>query len=294
MEVGKDHLNASAMYYQYKTSELSARNVPGMWSSLCEQTAQWQLTRRELGQGESSWDTLARKYADPQNPSRWQVITPMNRGNVLGGPTNLPIKLLSFPQITIHNTGSSESPRQLTVRSPEGQGYQGAIVALYKKSGGSVIGQGFTDNNGQLTIFGAEAGDNLRAASFDAGLAGKVTIGSGTSLTLSLTPVSGLTIQASNEAPHMRVIAEPGQNSDQIDLLISLLNFGPGVEPEVTVTEPGSGTSYSPSTWSYSPATNTYSGQVHFSASEQGMWRIRAAGTIGSNFVRLQSTYRLQ
>lgn len=294
MDAGKDQLNASAMYYQYKTSELSARNVPGMWSALCEQTAQWQLTQRELGQGESAWDTLIRKYADPQTPSRWQFITPMKRGNVLGGPVNLPPNLLPFPQITIHNSGSSEPPRQLTVRSPEGQGYQGAIVALYKKGGGSVIGQGFTDNNGQLTIFGAEAGDDLRAASFDAALAGKITIGSGASLTLNLSPVSGLTTQANSQAPHMRVIAEPGRNPDQIDLLISLLNFGPGANPEVIITEPGSGTSYSPSAWNYTPTTNTYNGQVSFSASEQGMWRIRAGGTIGNTFVRLQSTYRLQ
>jgi hypothetical protein len=56
--------NASVMDYQYTSSELSARSVPGLWSDLCEATAQWQLN------GESCWETLTRMYTDTITPPR--------------------------------------------------------------------------------------------------------------------------------------------------------------------------------------------------------------------------------
>jgi hypothetical protein len=144
-----------------------------------------------------------------------------------------------------------------------------------------------------LDIYGAQAGDIIRAASFDGGLAGSVTVDTAMDLSLNLTPVSGLAIQATGDIPHMRVIAQPGQNPAQIDLLISLQNFGSGADPDVIVTAPGSEVGY-PSTLSYSPVTGTYEGSISFSATERGMGRIRAIGTVGNSVVRLQSTYRLQ
>lgn len=281
-----DASNASAMDYQYTTTELSARGVPGMWSSLCEQTAQWQFN------GESTWETLSRKYADTNSPARWRLTTPADRGAVMAGPIGLPSDVLSLPAVTINNSGASGPPRPLTVEYPEGQGYWGALVALYKQDG-RVVGQGFTDGNGQLDVYGAEEGDTLRAASFDAGLAGSVTVGPGPNLTLTLAPITGLAIQAAGGTPYVRVIADPSQNPDQVDLLISLYNFGPGADPSVIVTEPGSEAGYAP-TLGYSPGTDTYEGQISFSATERGMGRIQAVGAVGNSLVRLQSTYRLQ
>ena len=281
-----DAKNASVMDYQYTTTELSARGVPGLWSPLCEQTAQWQLN------GESPWETLVRKYADTINPPRWQLTSPIDRGRVLAGPAELPDHILALPTVTKHNSGASGPPQKLTVYGPDGQGHWGAIVALYKQSG-RVIGQGFTDGNGQLWVYGSEAGDTIRVASFDGGLAGNVTVGPNESLSLTLASVSGLAVQAAKGIPHLQVRANPNPNSDQVDLFISLQNFGPNADPEVIITEPGSEVGQAP-TLSYSPVSGAYESQISFSATERGLGRIRALGAVGNSLVRLQSTYRLQ
>lgn len=278
--------NASAMDYQYTTSELSARGVPNLWSDECEQTAQWQLN------SESTWETVARKYADPADSPRWQITAPADRGSVLAGPESLSSVLPEWPAVDIHQSGPTSPPRQLTVYGPQGP-YWGAIVALYKP-GGQVIGQGFTDSNGRLDIYGAVEGDTLRAASFDGGLTGSATVGTGSGLNLTLEPVTSRSaLYSAGEVPHMRVIAEPSQAPDQIDLWIFLHNFGPDADPSAAVTEPGSQAS-TPIALSYSSATGTYEGQLSFSAARRGQGRVKAFGAVGERLVRLQSAYRLQ
>jgi hypothetical protein len=125
------------------------------------------------------------------------------------------------------------------------------------------------------------------------GLAGKIIVDASAELTLTLAPVGGLRSQAGGEIPHMRVIAQPGPDPNQTDLLVSLQNFGPGADPSLFVTTPGSEIGHVP-TLSYSPVSDTYEGQISFSAAERGMGRIRAVGEVGGGLVRLQSTYRLQ
>ncbi|MCP4288512.1 MAG: VCBS repeat-containing protein [Gammaproteobacteria bacterium] len=283
----QDAINASAMYYHYLTSELSARGVPGMWSDLCEQTRHWQKT------GESAWETLARVYADTENPPRWRLTTPLDRGSVEAGPNALEdASLPAWPEVeTPPDPGPSAPPKHLTVYGPQGS-YWGAIVALYKQDA-RVIGQGFTNNNGRLNIFGAIEGDTIRAASFDGGLAGSATVGSGTNLNLTMNPVGGLSVQTSGGIPHLRIVAEPSLNPSQVDLFISLEGFGAGADPSVTITEPGSETGQTPHL-SYSPTTGTWGGQINFSATKQGLGRVRAVGEVNGSLVRLQSTYRLQ
>lgn len=280
-----DATNASVMDYQYTSSELSARGVPGLWSALCEATAQWQFNR------ESAWETTAREYADLINPPRWQFTTPADRGSIMAGPAGELPELPDWPVIEVHQSGPSAPPRHLTVYGPQGL-YWGAIVALYKQNG-QVIGQGFTDSNGRLDVYGADEGDTLRGASFDGGLSGNVVLGPEMSLNMSMAPVGGLAVQAGEGIPHMQVRAEPSQNPEQVDLLISLQNFGPGADPIVVVTEPGSDVSHTPRL-TYSPATGTYEGEFSFSASERGWGQIRAVGAVGNDLVRLQSTYHLQ
>jgi len=176
-----DATNASVMDYQYTTSELSARDVPGLWSTLCEETVQWQMN------GESAWETIARIYSDTVSPPRWQFTTPIERGSVLTGPTSLPPDILALPQVEVHQTDPSPPVRQLTVYGPNGEAYGGANVSLHEQDG-QIIEQGFTNYDGQLDIYGAAEGDTLQAISLDGGLRGSVTVGTGTSLTLILEP----------------------------------------------------------------------------------------------------------
>jgi hypothetical protein len=261
-----------------------------MWSPLCEQTAQWQLNPTPdiyTDAGESTWETLARKYADTASPARWQLITPIQRGSIVVGPANLPDSILALPVINQSNEGAASSSRELTVYGPNGSPYRSAIVALYKQSG-KVIGQGFTNSNGQLSVYGTEPGDTIRAASFDAGLAGSVTVNTAPNLTIILDAVGGLTLQTADNIPYMKVIPESSQTPNQINLYVALQGFGPNADPDLLITLPGSDVGYAPPL-SYSPSTNTYEGVISLSATERGMGRIRTIGP-----VRLQSTYRLQ
>ena len=301
-EEENDATNASVMDWQYTTSELSARDVPGLWSTLCENTAQWQLN------GESCWETLTRMYTDTLTSSRWRFITPADRGAVMAGPDGLPSALPDWPEVEIHRHGPPSPPRHLTVYGPQGP-YWGAIVALYKQDG-RVIGQGFTDVNGRLDIYGAVEGDTVRASSFDGGLAGSVVVSTSITLTLTLEPVGG--IPQAGEAgggpasagrpslkrgirstPHLRVVAEPSPTPGRTDLSLFLLNFGPGADPFVVVTEPGGEVSYSPPL-TYDLESDTYVGKIGFDAAKRGMGQVRAVGEVGGGLVRLQSTYRLQ
>ena len=281
-----DATNASVMDWQYTSSELSARGLADLWSDRCEATVQWQLN------GESCWETMEGKYADTNVPPRWQFTTPADRGSIMAGPISPSPGLPEWPTTMVRQDGPSAPPLQLTVYGPQGL-YWGAIVALYKQDG-RVIGQGFTDSNGQMEVYGAGEGDTLRIASFDGGLAGSAVLGAETSLNVTLVPIQGLAAQTSGDIPHMRVRAEPSQDPSQIDLLVSLQNFGPNAEPNVIVTEPGAEFGQEIPSPSYSPATDTYEGEFSFSATERGSGRIKAMGAVGNKVVRLQSTFRLQ
>lgn len=46
--------------------------------------------------------------------------------------------------------------------------------------------------------------------------------------------------------PHMRIIAEPSANEDQIDLLFALHNFSPTADLGISITEPGDARGYAP------------------------------------------------
>lgn len=278
--------NASVMDYQYTSSELSMRDLPGLWSELCTITAQFQLN------GESAWETIARRYVDPSAQSRWRIRTPAERGGVVGGPAELPDNLLKLPEVGGVNQIAARPPLALTVRNFDGTPHRGAIVALYKRDG-KVLGQGFTDNVGRLAIYGADDGDILRAATFDAGQAGRVEIGSALTLDLQLRPVGGAALAADGPLPHLRLIPMPTTAASQTELLIVLQNFAPDSEPTVLVTAPGSTVSQSPEL-SYSPTRGAYEGRVSFSAATRGSGQLRADRRAGPDRPVMQTAYRLQ
>ena len=280
-----DTTNASVMDYQYASSELAMRDVPGLWSSLCQLTAQWQLNQK------SDWETLIERYADTAPSPRWQFTTPAMRGGPLAGPTGLPSGVLDLPTTKVRATGSAGQPRPLIALDPAGKGLRGALVALYKQDG-RVIGQGQTNNNGQIDIYGVVEGDTVRASSLDGGLAGMAEVKASAPISIQLTPVGSLAV-ASAGSPHIRVVAQPSQSPDQVDLLMSLQNFDANAPPNLLVTVPGSQVGYAPAL-SYSPTTGSYVGQISFSAVERGTGRVQVVGKAEGSVVTLQSSYRLQ
>jgi hypothetical protein len=207
---------------------------------------------------------------------------PVERGGVIAGPPELPDDLLNLPEVGGANQVVARPPLALTVLSFDGTPHRGAIVALYKRDG-KVLGQGFTDSAGRLAIYGADDGDTLRAATFDAGQAGRVEVGAAATLELQLRPVGGAALTADGPLPHLRLIP----------LLIMLQNFASDSEPTVLVTAPGSDTSQSPEL-SYSPVQAAYEGRVSFSAAARGTGRLRADRRVGPNRPVMQTSYRLQ
>jgi hypothetical protein len=278
--------NASVMDDQYTSSELAMRDVPGLWSSLCLLTAQWQLNH------ESDWETLVRKYADTQTPARWRLTTPADRGGVLAGPSGLPAGVLNLPAVAMQQTGAGQPPRRLTVYQPDGTGLRNAIVALYRQ-GGRVISQGLTDNNGRIDLYGASGGDTVRAASFSGALAGAASVTAAPSLIMTLQRVGGLATQATGGIPHLQVVATSSHAPDQVNLLIQLWQFDPASPPNLLVTAPGSQVGYAPQL-SFSSTTGAYEGQISFSATERGTGRLQVVGEASGDLISLQTTYRLQ
>jgi hypothetical protein len=283
-----DATNATVMDYQYTSSELAMRGVAGLWSAACEQTAQWQL------HGESDWETLVRVFADTADPPRWQMTTPQDRGGVLAGPATWPAVLPAWPQVTTVASDFAGTARQVTVVDPQGQPQKGAIVALYKPDK-RVLGQGFTDADGYLEVYGAEVGDTLRVATMDGGLAARQSITPDTALQIALQPVnsSGATLQTSQGIPHVRVIPNSGPTTGEVALTLVLHNFGTTVEPQALVTVPGSTQGFAP-TLNYSPTRDTYEGQVTFSADTAGTGQVQVVGDDGGQLVQRQSSYRVQ
>lgn len=281
-----DATNASVMDYQYTSSELSMRDLPGLWSELCTITAQFQLN------GESAWETVARRYVDPSARSRWRIRMPTERGGVVAGPAELPDSLLKLPEVGGEGQAEARPPIALTVLNSDGTGHRGAIVALYKQDG-KVLGQGFTDSTGRLAIYGAEHGDTLRAATFDAGQFGRIDVGDASALELQLRPVGNATLATTGPLPHLRLIPLPATQAGQTELLILLQNFAPGSEPAVLVTAPGSNTGRLPDL-SYSPSLGAYEGRISFSAATRGSGQIRADRRVGPDRPVMQASYRLQ
>jgi N-acetylneuraminic acid mutarotase len=285
-----DATNASIMDYQYTTSELSARGVPGLWSALCEQTAQWQLN------GESPWETLVRKYADFLSPPRWQFTTPADWGGPMAGPEpeDLPSTVPDWPLVEIHQDGPSVPLRQLTVYGPQGP-YWGALVALYTNQGGYpvAIDQGFTDQMGKIDIYGAQPGDTLRAASFDGALSGSVSVTDAMTYALVMAPPSGLQALA---VPGLNPLLTLRPSSDGDTLYLRLSGLGPGGTLAAIVTQSG-GSASQTTALAYSSAEEAYVGSVTFSApnAQPGTGMVQVLGAGGnSQGISLNSTYALQ
>jgi hypothetical protein len=315
---GDDNAAASAMYYQYRTSELSARGVPGLWDPQCEQTAQWVLTGRNTGQSQSNWETIAHRYADSLSPARWELVTPLMRQAFVAGPAHFPADALSLPVVLVHNNGAAnDAPYQLTVQGLDQAATAGLMVSLHtnQTTGPRIIAQGFTDASGRLEIYGARPGDRLYAIALDGSAGGEAPVGADRQIVMSILPIrqavaaagaapaklgaaSGAAGAATNGAPYVVAFAEPSSTSDgQIEFRLALHNFSPPAQPDDTpflfVTTPGVETPQTPKL-AYSPARAAYETQISFSAAERGLGRLWIAGATPTGLANLQTTYRLQ
>lgn len=275
---------ASVMDDQYRSSELSIRDLTPLWSAGCTNTAQWQLN------GESAWETLARRYGDAERPARWQITTPAIRGGVLDGPGELPATVLAVPELPPTSNDTAPPSRTLVVVDQRGQPVRGAIVALQKPDG-RMIGQGLTDNAGSLELYGADPGDVVRVVSIDGGLHGKLAVTDVEQLRLVLEEVPSLAASPATR-PHI-TISPQSTASGSVDLVITLHEYGAAADPNLLVVAPGGITGSAP-LLSFSPTTATYEARVSIAATERGTGHVRADRKVGGERPLLQAPYRLQ
>jgi hypothetical protein len=252
---GTDATNASIMDWQYTTSELDMRDVPGLWNDdWCMRTAQWQLNNEE-----SDWETVTRYYTDTTSPARWLFVTPADRGAVVPGPDSCPCQALPFPTVVVSNTGTDASSRHVTVLGPDCTRYPGALVAL-DPAGGSAIDQGFTDEAGEIIILGAAEGDEVRAMSLDGAFSGSILVTESAVYTLSLGWAGGVRAAGQSVNPYISLVP----SSDGRTLYPSVQGVEPGGVLYALIAQPGSAAPQR-TQLTYSAAAGAYTGTASFS-----------------------------
>lgn len=158
---------ASVMYWPYNASELDQQGS-GAWATACQQTEQYQE------QGESSWDTLLRVYADAQNPPRWQIVSPRGRANQL--PLDGPDQTQALPDLPVLSPPvesadiSSPSVRVEFASGAPAKNQQVQVFVIRQGAGAAdakIMDFGSTDANGYLLVPGLKSGDVAVAISWD-------------------------------------------------------------------------------------------------------------------------------
>jgi uncharacterized repeat protein (TIGR01451 family) len=277
--------NASIMFYQYNTSELMDRNHN--WGVNCEYTEQYRLNGAQ-----SDWETVVAHYGGPE----WHLNTPTTRGGIMAGPAEFPATMLPFPLVETYGGDSAGGlERALTVvKKQGGQPVANVLVALYTTSpeGYNIaIDQGLTDLNGKITVYGAEAGDRIRAAAFDGSMADSVLVDERTVYTLDLEQIGG-TVAASSvgsQAPYLSMT--PMSDGDELYIQVAgLTESSLGVDLSII---PGEGAGSPQLTYlAYSQTVTAYVATVSLSGVGLGTGRVQASG--GPLLNRISSDYNLQ
>jgi hypothetical protein len=151
---------ASIMHDQNKTSELCSRVDPS-------HTHRSNTQHDALSNGESTWETVDRKYTDTiSTPPQWEILTPDERGARMPGPSTTPADLTTMIVVDA-DTGSCE-PFTIKIRNSSGKPAVHAKVGLDRPPR-EWLYQGITNTAGKITILGAHVGERLWVSSSDGG-----------------------------------------------------------------------------------------------------------------------------
>lgn len=290
---GTEEPMASIMYWQYTRSELSWQgDNPMLWSETCEQTQQWAV------HGESDWETVAGIYADRQDPQRWRILTPADRGgNPNPGPAFMPLDL---PQITIV---APENPDDILVSANEStldvRNATGALlpaqsvqIYLFEEEQEQIVGitdQGTSNGDGKIELLGVQPNDTVKAINWDGSLYESTRLDPGTSA-LNLQPAAWNPLIDAVPFSSKLDFGKPA------GITVTVSQLPAAYTPvDVTIFSIG-GSSITTATLQVDPdKNNTYVGELGFSAespfSEGHLW-IRATDANGQ-LVETVTTYAL-
>ncbi len=117
-------------------------------------------TMQEATRHEPCWETVYKRYQDTQNPPRWIIQRPQDRGSIMPGPTSIPVTDWVWGGTRIKsNTGACGSFDLRWVFVADGSPAADFDVWV---EGNSPLYQGKTDKNGLISIVGAHSGDTIR------------------------------------------------------------------------------------------------------------------------------------
>lgn len=143
---------SSIMYYQYTSTELCSDFDPNHKHRT--------QTYHDYKTGESTWETVLRRFADSSSPARWTLRSPVERGAIMPGPAAIPVAAWQQVYVTNASTGvCAPFGIWLTYHS------SGAPVAeadVWVDRPGPDMQQGKSDASGYILIYGAHNGETVR------------------------------------------------------------------------------------------------------------------------------------
>jgi hypothetical protein len=116
-------------------------------------------------QSELTWETVLRRLSDRASPRRWILQSPVERGRVLPGPKDIPVA--DWMQVHITDQDGEVCPDFKIRVIDEGTGVPMGDAEVQVNLSSSTrpdLYQGRTDASGQILIYGAHAGDEIRAS----------------------------------------------------------------------------------------------------------------------------------
>lgn len=136
---------------------------------LCSGVAENPHVHGTLQGATSCWSAVASRFHDAGTPREWAMVTPEDRGHVVGtiNGRRLPVRDWK-PIVTIDNGSKPNLCAPLTINVVDQGGAPVADVGVWviDKSGLPQIYQGRTDAAGQILVTGAHVGDKVIATKF--------------------------------------------------------------------------------------------------------------------------------
>ena len=143
---------SSIMFYEWKTSELCST----FDANHKHRTDTWHHTQSG---GESTWQTVIRRYSDTLIVPRWILRSPVERGAIVPGPTSIPVT--AWRDSLVYNQYAAACLPFDLWTSQNGHPITDTLVWL--QGAHPDLSEGVTDNAGHITIYGAKNGDVLKA-----------------------------------------------------------------------------------------------------------------------------------
>ncbi|MGB9879253.1 MAG: hypothetical protein ACPLRM_00700, partial [Anaerolineae bacterium] len=254
---------SSIMYYQYSSTELCSDFDPNHK----HRTQTWHDRRSG---GESTWETVLRRFRDSSSPERWTLRSPVERGAIIPGPNAIPVEDWMQVYVTNLNTGACAPFEIIATYAGSSAPVDGGDVKVIRP--GPDLEQGKTNELGRITVLGAHNGETVHVSKDDA---------SG-SMTVSCTPAGAMTLQSLALTPDpftLQVHIVPlGTQSMRVEVKASAALAG---NPSVSVWQAGAEEPIAvPMT--YNAGTGWYSGNALLNAALEAQGSIEIVATNAS------------